>query len=56
MTDDWQTAAALPAELATTMRQAGIDPRLAGRVLEVALHRAIAARGGSCTWSKVDAE
>ena len=41
----------LPRDLAGTVAQAGVDPTLEGRALQDALRRAIATRGGYCSWT-----
>jgi hypothetical protein len=47
MTGTWSAA------LRAVLTSAGIDPALEGEDLQEAVHRAIALRRYSCTWTKV---
>jgi hypothetical protein len=50
--EDAVPSAVIPVRL---LVRAGVDPHLGGAALEDGLHRAIAARGASCTWAPLHA-
>jgi hypothetical protein len=53
--DSRETPGPLAADLARVIARAGISPELEEAELQEALHRAIALRRCSCTWTKIHA-